>query len=174
VRRQARTLVRLENTRREARFTLTRARDGDAEALLRFRSLETLRELDDDDLSERLQLKHALNAAAVGEGFPDWAAFKRFCERAAEDRFINGAVGGSLNVWYAHHHQARAHLEKSGGYLLAHRGDLVIVEAEVLQGLDPEDPDWAAIGYDWVRPADEAAWARLSARLDAWRAAPKE
>ena len=34
-------------------------------------------------------------------------------------------------------------------------------EALAELGLDPDDPDWAAVGYDLVRPADTAAGARL-------------
>jgi hypothetical protein len=29
-------------------------------------------------------------------------------------------------------------------------------------GLDPEDADWARIGWDWVRPSEKAAWERLN------------
>ena len=32
-------------------------------------------------------------------------------------------------------------------------------------GLDPEDPDWEAIGRDWVRPASLKARERLYAKL---------
>ena len=32
-------------------------------------------------------------------------------------------------------------------------------------GLDPDDPDWAAIGWDWARPRSPAARRRLYARL---------
>lgn len=31
-------------------------------------------------------------------------------------------------------------------------------------GLDPDDPDWVTIGWDWVRPADDEAWRRLKER----------
>ena len=32
-------------------------------------------------------------------------------------------------------------------------------------GLDPEDPDWAAIGFNWVVPSDPLARIRLYSRL---------
>lgn len=28
-------------------------------------------------------------------------------------------------------------------------------------GLDPDDPDWERIEWDWVRPKDSEAWERL-------------
>jgi hypothetical protein len=31
-------------------------------------------------------------------------------------------------------------------------------------GLDPDDPDWAAVGFDMVQPLDRAAHARLCAK----------
>lgn len=33
-------------------------------------------------------------------------------------------------------------------------------------GLDPDDPDWAHIGWDWVRPADADAWRRLKKKRE--------
>jgi hypothetical protein len=33
-------------------------------------------------------------------------------------------------------------------------------------GLDPADPDWERIGFDWVRPRDPEAWGRLSIKRD--------
>ncbi len=32
-------------------------------------------------------------------------------------------------------------------------------------GVDPDDPDWERIGYDWLRPLDEAARGRLERTL---------
>ena len=32
-------------------------------------------------------------------------------------------------------------------------------------GLDPDDPDWKMIGFDWVRQADVAARTRLYSKL---------
>jgi hypothetical protein len=39
-------------------------------------------------------------------------------------------------------------------------------------GLDPDDHDWQAIGFDWVRPRDVDARTRLYAKLVA--ALPRE
>jgi hypothetical protein len=68
-----------------------------------------------------------------------------------------------LNRWFTTYDQARAALESEGGYLLPYKNQFFITEAGAIRelGLDPEDPDWELIGWDWVRPNDRAAWQRL-------------
>jgi hypothetical protein len=74
-----------------------------------------------------------------------------------------------LNHWFPDYAGARAHLEAEGGFLLPYGTQCFVTCPEAIRerGLDPEDPDWERIGWDWVHPADEAAWMRLRARLDA-------
>ena len=45
-------------------------------------------------------------------------------------------------------------------------GSLFVTSPEGVRelGLDPDDADWARIGWDWVRPLDAVAWERLRAR----------
>lgn len=68
-----------------------------------------------------------------------------------------------LSHWFSSYEEARAFLDVEGGYLFPYErqyfvaGDMAV---RVL-GLDSADPDWARIGFDWVKPADEQAWARL-------------
>jgi len=68
-----------------------------------------------------------------------------------------------LNHWFTGYAEARRLLEQEGGYLLPFRHQFVVVTADAVRvlGMDPSDPDWSRIGYDWARPADAAAWARL-------------
>ena len=68
-----------------------------------------------------------------------------------------------LNRWFTTHEEARASLDAEGGYLLPYRNQFFVTLSEgiIELGLDPEDPDWAQIGWDWVRPKDAAAWQRL-------------
>jgi hypothetical protein len=56
-----------------------------------------------------------------------------------------------LNHWYSDYAEARAHREAEGGYLLLHRSQYFVTVAEAVRdlGLDPQDPDWARIGWDW-------------------------
>ena len=73
-----------------------------------------------------------------------------------------------VNRWFTTYEAARASLEAEGGYLFPYRGQFFVTLGEGVRelGLDPDDPDWARIGFDWVRPADEAAWARLKGKRE--------
>jgi hypothetical protein len=43
----------------------------------------------------------------------------------------------------------------------------VTVETAVRElGLDPADPDWERIGWDWVRPKDADAWEKLKLKRE--------
>lgn len=69
-----------------------------------------------------------------------------------------------LNRWFTSYEEARAFLENEGGYLLPYKRQFFITEGEGIRelGLDPNDPDWALIGWDWVQPKDSDAWERLN------------
>ena len=73
-----------------------------------------------------------------------------------------------LNHWYSTYDEARAGLDAEGGYLLPYGAQFFVTGADAIRelGLDPGDPDWARIGWDWVRPADAAAWERLRAKRE--------
>ncbi|HYW73318.1 MAG TPA: hypothetical protein VE961_20015 [Pyrinomonadaceae bacterium] len=68
-----------------------------------------------------------------------------------------------LNRWYADYDAARASLERDGGFLLPYRRHFFVCQPEVISalGVDPDDPDWQAIGRDCARPRDAAAFERL-------------
>ena len=68
-----------------------------------------------------------------------------------------------LNRWFTRYEDARAHRDAEGGYLFPWRGQFFVTDAAAIRvlGLDPLDPDWARIGFDWARPRDAAAFARL-------------
>jgi hypothetical protein len=68
-----------------------------------------------------------------------------------------------LNRWFTRYEDARSSLELEGGYLMPYQGHFFITMREGVRelGLDPDDPDWAHIGWDWVRPKDREAWERL-------------
>ena len=71
-----------------------------------------------------------------------------------------------LNRWFTTYEEARASLDAEGGYLLPYRRQFFVTTREGIRelGLDPDDPDWARIGWDWVRPLDAMAWERLRER----------
>ena len=68
-----------------------------------------------------------------------------------------------LNRWFATYEDARASREQMGGFLLPYSQQFFICEPERIRelGLDPDDPDWKRIGWDWVKPLDRLAWERL-------------
>jgi hypothetical protein len=71
-----------------------------------------------------------------------------------------------LSRWFTTYEDARASREAEGGYLLPYKHQFFVTTSEAIRelGLDPEDPDWARIGWDWVRPRDAEAWERLNGR----------
>jgi hypothetical protein len=68
-----------------------------------------------------------------------------------------------MNRWFTTYEDARASLQSEGGYLFPYRNQYFVTLREGIRelGLDPDDPDWARIGWDWVRPDDAEAWERL-------------
>ena len=71
-----------------------------------------------------------------------------------------------LNHWFARYDEARAWLEREGGFLLPYRHHFFVCQAEAIRvmGLDPDDPDWKKVGWDCARPADHEAYERLYAK----------
>ncbi|MBK9129741.1 MAG: hypothetical protein IPM13_18445 [Phycisphaerales bacterium] len=72
----------------------------------------------------------------------------------------------SLNRWFADHAEAKVSLVRDGGYLLPFRTQCFVAEAPPIEllGLAPDDPDWGAVGFDLVAPADPSACARIHAK----------
>jgi hypothetical protein len=72
-------------------------------------------------------------------------------------------MGAVLSRWFTTYEEARTSLDLEGGYLLPYRKQFFVTTGAAIEelGLDPADPDWALIGWDWVRPADPEAWERL-------------
>jgi hypothetical protein len=68
-----------------------------------------------------------------------------------------------VNRWFVKYEQARTSREKEGGYLFPYKSQFFVTEREAIRelNLDPDDPDWQLIGWDWVKPLDAAARERL-------------
>ena len=68
-----------------------------------------------------------------------------------------------VNRWFTSYESARASLQSEGGYLFPYGNQYFVTQGEGVRelGLDPDDPDWARIGWDWVRPLDPEARQRL-------------
>lgn len=101
-----------------------------------------------------IKRKHALAVIANENRFNSWTDLKM------QLPFI---IGGFLNKWFANYDEAKTHLHSLGGFLLPYKKQFFICEADYIKqlGLDPEDPDWKLIHYDWVNPQNKEAWRRL-------------
>ncbi|MDX6694911.1 MAG: hypothetical protein QOF02_2514 [Blastocatellia bacterium] len=123
-----------------------------------------------------VRLKHALAVVALEHGHASWRALKESAETSerpsrvvAEGReMYDRALGAFLNRWFATHEEARASLAEQGGFLLPFDRQFFICEAEGIRtlGLNPDDPDWERIGFDWAQPLDVEAWRRLKEKRE--------
>jgi hypothetical protein len=123
---------------------------------------------------ESVQRKHALAVIAHEQGHASWAELKQALgeHEDAPPRFDTEAFfvknpSVFLNRWFASYAEALASLQKDGGYLFPYREQFFVTEAGFLAafGMDPADPDWARMGFNWVEPLDTAARARLEENL---------
>jgi hypothetical protein len=129
------------------------------------------RRMQADNPTAEIQRADCLNQIAKELGFASWTAAKNAIsgEKPVEDfgTLLYPRRGGALNSWFKTYEEAHEARALRGGYLLAYRRQFFVVDVahvEVL-GLDPADPDWDAMGFDWVRPRDFAARSRLYAKL---------
>jgi len=162
----------LARARREARRLLKDLRSKDplrsapaARRFVRLRSFAAPGSDAIDFVRERARLKHALAVVAEERGHDSWAALVRSAS-SAPPAFHAPALGGFLMRWFADHDDAVASRLALGGYVLPFGQQCFVCEAEAVRelGLDPDDEDWRAVGFDLVRPADEAAAERLFER----------
>jgi hypothetical protein len=111
------------------------------------------------------QLKHAYQTIAEEHGFLSWAEMKEALAAPVvrTEAFFSPRGGGFLNAWYSDYEGARVGLEAGGGFLFPYKTQFVVVQAQLVEelGVDPRDADWAAIGFDFVRPKNLVAYARL-------------
>lgn len=122
-----------------------------------------------DDLS-RVQLKHALTVIAVDYGYASWAQVVRSAAATnptgpteSPVSMYEPGVSALINRWFSTYAEARDSLDDMGGYLLPYRRQFYITERAGIEllGLDPDDSDWRAIDWDWVKPSSRSAWERL-------------
>ena len=126
----------------------------------RFQRLPEFKELSlDEILKNNIKRKHALTVIAIENGFKSWVDLKSQ---------IYLFTGGFLNKWFVNYIDAKSHRESDGGYLLPYKNQFFICDSDYINhiGLDPKDPDWSLIGWDWVKPNDQIAWSRLNKKLN--------
>jgi len=156
----AHDLKSIDTYKRDAAKLLKAVRADDATARTRFSRLE--------NAPAGLQLKHALTVIAHEAGFPTWTALKNAAEEVDfSEIFAAPGLKDSINHWFRNYEEARAHQMANGGVLLPYRTQAFVTSLEILPrlGYEKDDPDWADIGYDFIRPASETALARIKARL---------
>ena len=117
-----------------------------------------------------IKRRDCLNVIARELGFPDWGQAKlTIAGESASGDFgtLLYRGGGHINRWYVNYDEAVADREDCNGYLLAYKRDFLVVDRYFIESLslDPDDPDWAAIGFNWVRPKSLAARTRLYDKL---------
>lgn len=146
---------------------------GEPAAVKRLRALPELRRADDTAIvaqGAELRRKHCLALVARECGFPSWEHALRALSgdvEISEHGTLLYSSSGVLNHWftsYAEAHSAWSELRQEGvAFLLAYKRDCFVTGAAFVEslGLDPEDPDWEALGWDWVKPKHVDARARL-------------
>jgi len=150
----------------------TRIESGDPAALARLKKLPQFRKAPPEDL-RAAKHQDCLNVIAAEWGFPSWPEAKRVLsgDAIAPANFGNllypERCGSYLNHWTRDYAQASAMRAERGGYLLAYRADYFLAERGFIQalGLDPDDPDWQEMGFDWAKPANLDARTRLYSKL---------
>lgn len=121
---------------------------------------------------ESVRRKHALAVIAHEQGHASWVELKQALGEEAPSQldtetFFARNRGAFLNLWFSSYEEALASLRAAGGYLFPFREQFFITDAGFLAalGVDPSDPDWARMGFNWVEPLDPAARARLEQKL---------
>ncbi len=145
---------------------------GDAAALARLRALPEYAKADAATLEAAapgIRRKHCLAVVGREQGFQSWDHALRvlrsdLTERDCGTLLYDGSVRGTLNVWFAHYGEARAHLDEvrrrgREHYMLSYRTQFLVVDRHFIEALgwDHADPDRQKIDFDWAFPRDPAA-----------------
>ena len=162
---------RVELCRRLARALQQDLAGADAAAAraaaVRFAELSEFRALSLDELLARRELvtrSHALAVVAFERGFLSWVALlEAWLPELHRVTMYVDRMAAFLNRWFASYAEAAASRHAEGGFLLPFRKQFFVASRGAVAelGLDPDDPDWARIGYDWVKPRDAEAHLRL-------------
>ena len=155
-----------------------RIQTNDHRAIGRLRVLPDFRRASYEHLAAAtgtIQRRDCLTVIAAELGFASWPRQKTAIglpvmvqvEDFGTMLYPGHRCAGHINRWYKTYEEAAADRESSSGYLLAYKRQYVVVDRYFIEslGLDPADPDWEALGFDWVRPKDVAARSRLYAKL---------
>ena len=143
---------------------------------LRLRALPELRRASAEEVAafaSRAQRKHCLAAVAREAGFQGWDHATRVLggdegEPDQGELLCPREAASFLNQWFASYGEAREAHRAQGGYLLGYRRQCFIAGRDYVAstlGLDPDDADWIALGFDWIRPRSAPARRSLYGKL---------
>jgi len=106
-------------------------------------------------------LKQAFDIIARAAGYASWRQLK--ASLAASDMFCPPGTSAHWKTWYATYNEAAAHLPDGDFYLLPYQKHFFLCDAHYIRalGADPDGDDVRAVGRDWTKPQDEAAWRRI-------------
>ncbi len=132
------------------------------DALARVNKISTL---SSKPLSD-FQHKDALEVIAYEEGFESWRKLRQAMAPAYDPAMLY-IDRGFLHLWFANYHEAKKYQQEHGGYLFPYKSQFFVTSADyiLVLGLDPNDPDWLLIDFDWVKPKEQKSWQNLVNRL---------
>ena len=162
-------MTALQDYRVKASILLKQLKQAEASAAARFRVLPYYNSLSEHELlAQKVQRKHALLVVALEAGFGSWEELKASLTPPLDELLMPRGSSGFLNEWHSDYEMAKAAREAGGGYLFPYKSQFFIVQRGYIEllGLNPDDTDWALMGYDAVKPADAAAWGRMRGRLE--------
>ena len=151
-----------------------RIQSCDPKSLARLRVLPEFRRTPQQkliELTSTIRRHHCLSILAAEWGFPNWPIAKRALSGGHVAEFGSllcpERCAAHFNRWYKTYAEATEMRKKCEGYLLGFRRQFVVVDRFYIEtlGLDPDDVDWRAIGFDWARPRSLAARSRLYSKL---------
>lgn len=159
----------VEILKSHARVLHRQSQNAHPGALTRMHTMPELRKFDAALLPGHIKRRHCLAVVAKELGFSSWPqAVHALRDGTSFGDFLYPArCGGHINIWCASYEDALGVQTQQGGYLLAYSNQYLVVEESYIQtlGLDPQDPDWARIGWNWVEPIDVEARKRLLDKL---------
>lgn len=133
-------------------------------ALARLRSLPEFRSCSPAELelaAPEIRRRQCLSLVAIELGFSSWQDARALFSGSRDVSDFGTLLypkrcGGHLNLWYRDYDAAVVGHRAAGGYLLAFRRDFFVADRPFIEtlGLDPDDPAWSRLGFDWVRPLD--------------------
>ena len=149
---------------------------NDARALRRFRRFAAVSN------PAEIRRRDCLALLATELGFENWPQAKRALSGEPVPDYgtllYPKRCGGHLNLWFRTHDEAAGVRQTRQGYLLGYRRVFVVVDRFFIEslGLEPNDPDWQTLHFDWTRDERSciSARARLYAKLVAMLPAEAE